>query len=1074
MVESKWRATSQRGSCTAFRWPLPTTTSTSTSPTPGRKRRRRPRQRRCHALGAPYTLRVVFQKTPPSCSQTPARKHRLANTAATLANDILASVKTFWRTSSTLLDQQHALRTPNVPLPSSSYQFFESLIASPPRIWLRLTPPPRHRSLARSSMTDLSCPTPPARMPAALAMLPSSFGGPSRRPSTPPLSVHADVGNSNTAAGNTVPPQRAAIYRRMRTPTQYPCSACVRRLRRGPADAVQLPSAHLPADSVRALSSLPPLLPCSPPNPPLPPLLECNKAAAPQPAPSHEPLPADSPRSLLPFLPLSPSARRLAHAQRASPHRIARAPYPRTPFDSRPRPSHATASHAPRTRAAARTHEARMTGLHNTLQPHAPCLRRAHPLSRNAAPSRASCARFVRTTHRDTHARTSPTPRVPALDLRNLCRNLRAQGVHARAPYLSTTTSVRSTRLASPPSHRACNAQLLCQRRICADKPPALASNDTSGALRAAAAHSNCNACVTGIESPRAVAWFSLPRTPHPSTSDARACTSASHPHARHRRLDLTPARWHVTLAAVVPSGGACACAFARPSQPHTRRIHTRAPPPCTTSTPARVAESRAALDSGGGGGVLHLHTRMRMRRAFESPRRLCLYPRPHLHYLIVPVPCLNVHARPAGAKLDVCARARRVPALGLISLSPTLPHPFPHRSAPSRTHAVPARTIESSANGTRTRTRRLISLILLVTHAPPSLSAFQGAARAPNNTAHLTPAIRVLRLRAPLAPAAPAFALTLVSVLDAAAAVARALRTAPAPIFPPQTPDSSLNIAQLAQSPHSDAFDVPEPLALDAVPSKALPGSEHLYPAGAGKRGIRRRPGSQRAPPLNARPSSSPAPDPQTQTHSRPAYPASLASVNSYTSQSSTSKRNSTSSISARRNSKPRDSTGAARAPGSRTTSHLRAVHPAVFVPLASAAAHCAPSPPHAPPHAPPRAHQLMRTPQMALVVPDARRLTPLGDFARREPARASSLRVRFVCAPLRRTASHIPVSTALPMPTRRALSSRLYLSTNHLDSHIAPQVRLPRTPPPRTSTSRTHLHCVRRWTAPSDLSGS
>ncbi|KAJ7778173.1 hypothetical protein B0H16DRAFT_879948 [Mycena metata] len=219
-------------------------------------------------------------------------------------------------------------------------------------------------------------------------------------------------------------------------------------------------------------------------------------------------------------------------------------------------------------------------------------------------------------------------------------------------------------------------------------------------------------------------------------------------------------------------------------------------------------------------------------------------------------------------------------------------------------------------------------SLILLVTHNPPSLSAFQAAARAPNNTAHPTPAIRVLRLRAPLAPAAPAFALTLVSILDAAAAVARAWRIAPAPIFPPPTPDASLDIAQLAQSPHSDAFDVPEPLALDAVPvpSKALPGSEHLHPAGAGKRGssllssappdpnARRRstlgkptPASGSAP---APKSSFPAPDTQTQTPSRPASPASLASVNSYTSQSSASKRNSTSSLSTKRNSK-RDSNG-------------------------------------------------------------------------------------------------------------------------------------------------------------------
>ncbi|KAJ7666049.1 hypothetical protein DFH06DRAFT_265705 [Mycena polygramma] len=112
-------------------------------------------------------------------------------------------------------------------------------------------------------------------------------------------------------------------------------------------------------------------------------------------------------------------------------------------------------------------------------------------------------------------------------------------------------------------------------------------------------------------------------------------------------------------------------------------------------------------------------------------------------------------------------------------------------------------------------------SLILLVTHAPPPLSALLAAAGP--NTAHA--AIRVLRLRAPLAPAAPAFALTLVSILDAAASVARAWRAAPDP--------EPASIAQLAQAAEGDAaFSIPEPLA-DGPVHAPLPVNEHLHPPG-------------------------------------------------------------------------------------------------------------------------------------------------------------------------------------------------------------------------------------------------
>ncbi|KAJ6514553.1 hypothetical protein DFH09DRAFT_1374027 [Mycena vulgaris] len=103
-------------------------------------------------------------------------------------------------------------------------------------------------------------------------------------------------------------------------------------------------------------------------------------------------------------------------------------------------------------------------------------------------------------------------------------------------------------------------------------------------------------------------------------------------------------------------------------------------------------------------------------------------------------------------------------------------------------------------------------SLLLFVTHAPPPFP--------PPSSTPPGPAIRILRLRAALAPSAPAFALTLVAVLDAAAAVARAWRAAPGPPG---------EILQLAQDPHG-AFAVAEPLA----PAAPLPASEHVHPAGS------------------------------------------------------------------------------------------------------------------------------------------------------------------------------------------------------------------------------------------------
>ncbi|KAJ7742735.1 hypothetical protein DFH07DRAFT_1063681 [Mycena maculata] len=109
-------------------------------------------------------------------------------------------------------------------------------------------------------------------------------------------------------------------------------------------------------------------------------------------------------------------------------------------------------------------------------------------------------------------------------------------------------------------------------------------------------------------------------------------------------------------------------------------------------------------------------------------------------------------------------------------------------------------------------------SLVLLVTHLPPTLSAFSAV------SAHTGPAVRILHLDTPLVPTAPAFALTLVHVLDAAADVARAWR-ASSPAY-----TTAPDIHQLAQDP-TGAFSVPEALALDTP--APLPVSEHLHPPG-------------------------------------------------------------------------------------------------------------------------------------------------------------------------------------------------------------------------------------------------
>ncbi|KAJ6481063.1 hypothetical protein C8R45DRAFT_320135 [Mycena sanguinolenta] len=102
-------------------------------------------------------------------------------------------------------------------------------------------------------------------------------------------------------------------------------------------------------------------------------------------------------------------------------------------------------------------------------------------------------------------------------------------------------------------------------------------------------------------------------------------------------------------------------------------------------------------------------------------------------------------------------------------------------------------------------------SLVLLVTHAPPPRSALLSAIASTGS--HAT--IRVLRLRAPLGPGVPAFALTLLDVLDAAATVAREWRAAPDPEC----------ILQLAQDPTGgSAFCVCEQLPDYISPAHLAP----------------------------------------------------------------------------------------------------------------------------------------------------------------------------------------------------------------------------------------------------------
>ncbi|KAF8186896.1 hypothetical protein K438DRAFT_1936598 [Mycena galopus ATCC 62051] len=172
----------------------------------------------------------------------------------------------------------------------------------------------------------------------------------------------------------------------------------------------------------------------------------------------------------------------------------------------------------------------------------------------------------------------------------------------------------------------------------------------------------------------------------------------------------------------------------------------------------------------------------------------------------------------------------------------PALSYAFAHTPAVILVLGAPNPHLLSPLLRSPTFTR---SLVLLVTHAPPPLTALVSAIGRESHAAGTHPAVRVLRLRAPLVPSAPTFALTLVSVLDAAATVARSWRASLSDLDSPSTDNTSFppspdRIAQLAQNPsgHDSAFCVPEPLAdfpasTTGAASPLPSNNEHLHPAG-------------------------------------------------------------------------------------------------------------------------------------------------------------------------------------------------------------------------------------------------
>ncbi|KAJ7727759.1 hypothetical protein B0H16DRAFT_1735014 [Mycena metata] len=169
-----------------------------------------------------------------------------------------------------------------------------------------------------------------------------------------------------------------------------------------------------------------------------------------------------------------------------------------------------------------------------------------------------------------------------------------------------------------------------------------------------------------GIESPRAIASFSPPRTPHPSTSDAHVCTSASHPHARRRRLKPQPPPPALENAATAlandPAHGSAVRPLQTPSSParshahralerkrrRTQQMQTPPPPPHARAPPSprtHASLSRAFART----PRARTHTPPPPRTHAHPRRRVHLPPpRPRLHTQPPPRPCTS-HARTGG-----------------------------------------------------------------------------------------------------------------------------------------------------------------------------------------------------------------------------------------------------------------------------------------------------------------------------------------------------------------------------------------------------------------------------------------
>ncbi|KAJ7776215.1 hypothetical protein B0H16DRAFT_1859011 [Mycena metata] len=287
-----------------------------------------------------------------------------------------------------------------------------------------------------------------------------------------------------------------------------------------------------------------------------------------------------------------------------------------------------------------------------------------------------------------------------------------------------------------------------------------------------------------GIESPRAIASFSPPRTPHPSTSDAHVCTSASHPHARRRRLKPQPPPPALENAATAlandPAHGSAVRPLQTPSSParshahralerkrrRTQQMQTPPPPPHARAPPSprtHASLSRAFART------------PRARTHTPPPPRTHAHPRRRVH-LPPPRPRLQAQPHPArtpapdhlrtltskeapGPKSATLSRRVRTPRTAAVRSSRSrcghlmlahgfdpwrVPHPTcAHNAAPQeRTHLAPA-----------TSHARTHPLVHARTPAPSSTPISPNSARTPpprTSTSRAPPIARTSTSRAP------------------------------------------------------------------------------------------------------------------------------------------------------------------------------------------------------------------------------------------------------------------------------------------------------------------------------------